>query len=109
MHFFSLVLLLTGLVLSPQNVWASKVSDLIRCLGQEELALHQQKLGGPLYQLNQEMIVLFAGNNELTLKEGLFEQICQNKDFSASVALLDRKSTRLNSSHSDRSRMPSSA
>ena len=44
------------------------ISDLIRCLGQEELSLHQQKLTA-LYRLNQELIVLFAGNNELLLKE----------------------------------------
>ena len=44
----------------------------------------------------------FAGNEVVPLKE-LEKQRAKEK------ALLDRKSTRLNSSHSDRSRMPSSA
>ncbi len=90
MYFLSFIFLIVSFILRPQNVEAAQVSDLIRCLGQEELALHKQKLAGPLYQLNQELIVLFAGNNELILKDGLYEQICQNKDFSPSVALLEK-------------------
>ncbi|MEK6626253.1 MAG: hypothetical protein AABY86_14880 [Bdellovibrionota bacterium] len=86
------LIIATSLFVSPRTSAAGRISDLIRCLGQEELSLHQQKLTGPLYQLNQELIVLFAGNNELLLKEGLFEQICKNidgdKDFSPSVTLL---------------------
>jgi hypothetical protein len=35
--------------------------------------------------------------------------IKQKKEIEKNIDLLDRKSTRLNSSHSDRSRMPSSA
>ena len=37
------------------------------------------------------------------------EPFLQNGEQITSEAILDRKSTRLNSSHSDRSRMPSSA
>ncbi|HAZ14282.1 MAG: hypothetical protein A2X86_18830 [Bdellovibrionales bacterium GWA2_49_15] len=85
------ILGLLGLLAASSSVSAAgRVSDLIRCLGQEELALHKEKVTGPLYQLNQELIVLFAGNNELMLKEGFFEEICHNKDFGPSVALLEK-------------------
>ncbi|MBI2520644.1 MAG: hypothetical protein HYV97_09510 [Bdellovibrio sp.] len=89
MYFWPLLLFIAqSLMFCPKVIAAERVSDLIRCLGQEELALHKKKLDGPIYQLNQELIVLFAGNNELILKDGFYEEICQHKDFPPSVALL---------------------
>ena len=43
------------------------------------------------------------------LLQGLTLSVCQGKDMHLESVRPDRKSTRLNSSHSDRSRMPSSA
>ena len=67
---------------------AAKISRLIRCLGKEELQVHLHKSNGPLYLLNQEIINLIAGGNDITLKEKHYLEICQNKFFSPSVAFL---------------------
>ena len=63
------------------------------------------------YAANRDVISLFSGAMGLDIglgKAGLNVAIGQDFD-AACVKTIDRKSTRLNSSHTDSSRMPSSS
>lgn len=50
---------------------------LIHCLGQEELEFHKTKEGGPVYELNRQLISEFASFRKLKLKPKHLKQICQ--------------------------------
>jgi hypothetical protein len=43
-------------------------NEILQCLGKEETLLHQKKVRGPIFQLNQNLIGLFSTNSELTLE-----------------------------------------
>jgi hypothetical protein len=57
-------------------------------LGQEELLIHQNEVIGPIQKLNRQFVSNFAGFSNITIKKTYLDKICNNKDYSASVALL---------------------
>lgn len=61
---------------------------LLECLGQEELILHKNHVTGPNYRLNQFLIEELAAASDIQLKENYVNLVCNEKDFSPSVALL---------------------
>ncbi len=62
--------------------------DILKCLGTEELILHQKKLTGPLYSLNQKFINEMSSWAQINIKTAQLANICKNNQFSPSVNLL---------------------
>ena len=75
-----------GMILFP--VEKSYGFDILKCLGTEELILHQKKLTGPLYHLNQEFINELSSWGKVNIKKDQLDLICTSKKFSPSVNLL---------------------
>jgi hypothetical protein len=75
-----------GMILFP--VQKSYGLDILKCLGAEELILHQKKLTGPLYLLNQQFISELSSWGKIRIKKDELYLICTSKDFSPSVNLL---------------------
>ena len=66
-----------------------QASPLLQCLAREEEQIHQQKVKGPIVELNQEMLALFATIRQLRLKPPYRKQICQpSSAFTPSLGLL---------------------
>jgi hypothetical protein len=65
-------------------------NEILKCLGKEETLLHQNKVQGPIYQLNQNLIGLFSTNSELNLDSNILQESCRaNKSkLGTSVILL---------------------
>jgi hypothetical protein len=72
----------------PFHCFAKKDNALLKCLGIEELKIHRAKSEGPLYRLNQLLINKLASFNNLILREAYYQEICKNKNFSPSLALI---------------------
>ena len=66
----------------------SKRADLLYCLGQEELSLHNKKRTGPHYFLNQHFINEAASSGEFKLKKKYYHEICVVREYPPSVGLL---------------------
>jgi hypothetical protein len=63
--------------------------EFLKCLAQEELQFHKQKVGGAYYKLNQKLISeLIQMTKTLTLKEKYQEQICNAPKKLVSLTLL---------------------
>lgn len=84
------ILLLLSLISGAQAAGTEDEDSgkLLKCLGQAELRIHQQKLAGAIYQLNQELVNEVASWDKIQLKKRYVNQICEVKDFSPSVELL---------------------
>ena len=67
---------------------AEKLNPLLVCLGNEEILIHKNKVKGPVYRLNQMLINALAGSNNVFIKQTSLNYVCNNKEFSPSVALL---------------------
>ena len=66
-----------------------QVPPLLQCLAREEEQIHHQKVKGPIVELNQEMLALFATTRQLRLKPLYRKQICQSSsEFTPSLGLL---------------------
>lgn len=63
-------------------------SDLLKCLGREELVIHKMKMTGPIYKLNQLFITELSSWGGIQLKSSQIEKICANDDFTPSVNLM---------------------
>jgi hypothetical protein len=72
--------------LIPQS-WA-KNSTLIHCLAKEETHMHRNKLGGPLYQLNQTLINELTGLGDFDFVSPYKEMVCGKNEFPPSVAFI---------------------
>lgn len=71
-----LVFLLT-LYLFPQNGYTD-ISPLVKCLAIEEQNFHDQKLTGPMYKLNQDLINLLAIENKLEFTDHITKLVCNS-------------------------------
>jgi len=65
-------------------------NELLECLGKEETLLHQKKVQGPIYQLNQNLIGLFSTHSELKVESNILRESCENSNskLGTSVILL---------------------
>lgn len=89
----SLILLIVNIffishLFGDMNRLQVKVNPLMKCLGDEEKKLYQNKDQGPLYYLNKELIGLFVLFSDVELKENYFNEVCSNKHQSTSHELL---------------------
>ncbi len=66
----------------------SAPSEILTCLGKEELQLHKSKNTGPVYNLNQTLVNQIATIPNLVISAENTREVCQNKDFGPSLALL---------------------
>ena len=82
-----LTLALCTISYSP-SLFSKNINPLIKCLGLEELAIHNKKVFGPVYKLNQLFINELATLYGLRIKEEALNKVCRNKSFSPSVNLL---------------------
>lgn len=65
------------------------VTELVRCLAMEEQEYHLKKTMGAGYFLNQEILLLLAGSDELVLKPEFLPTICQDKNIGPSARFLE--------------------
>ena len=63
-------------------------SEILVCLGDEELKLHKSKNMGPIYNLNQTLVNQIATIPNLVVSRKNTLEICHNKDFGPSLSLL---------------------
>jgi hypothetical protein len=68
-----------------QNIQAN---ELLKCLGKEELKIHQKKSTGPIYQLNQTFTNAVAAASEIDIKKKYLDKICKSKQNSTSVSFI---------------------
>lgn len=83
----NLLLLITILWL-PIALAKDDKTNLLHCLGKEELSLHSSKRTGPQYSLNQKFINEASSAGEFKLKEKYFKEICIVREFPPSIGLL---------------------
>lgn len=89
--------LLLPLVLFFTTV-AHAANPLLLCLGSEEKRLHQEKITGPIYDLNQRITAEMIQIPSVSVSSDDFKAICSSKAASASWKLLElslRKGKRL--------------
>jgi hypothetical protein len=79
--FLTLILLL--------STEAPASTSLLRCLGNEEKRLHQEKNTGPLYDLNQRMTAEMVQIPDVTINSVDHKIVCSEKTFSQSWKLLE--------------------
>lgn len=70
------------------SVRERRPNEIIHCLAQEELIIHQRKFGGALYRLNQTLINELVSWNDIHLRPEYIKEVCQGRPFSPSVNLL---------------------
>lgn len=66
-------------ILFSSTCFASQ-SELLKCLGQEEKYIHNQKIGGAFFELNQSMIsfvVMFPSDTEIHAEK--LKEVCEEK------------------------------
>lgn len=83
---FILLSLIIGTLFVPAH--QAQSSDLLKCLGAEELILHKKKLTGPLYYLNQHFINELSSWGHIRMKKEILNDVCTGDEFSPSVNLL---------------------
>jgi hypothetical protein len=82
-------LYLTFILLSVLSIpRLEAASDLLKCLGREELVIHKMKMTGPVYKLNQLFITELSSWGGIQMKRSRIEKICANDDFTPSVNLM---------------------
>lgn len=82
--FLILILLFPSLAFGARK----PVNAILKCLGEEEKQLHKHHSTGPLYNLNQKLIASLIRANDVPVKSFYVKQICDNKVFAPSVAML---------------------
>lgn len=83
-HVFSIAIL--SFTISSKVLAQTHILD---CLGQEELRLHKEKKGGPIYFLNRNIINSFAElGRKVNIKSKYLNLICYQKNISPSLELL---------------------
>ncbi len=73
-------------------LWAgpSSIEAVVKCLGREESRIHKNRLGGPVYELNQRLISELVMFNKIELVPAMAKDICKNEDKTfGSVKLLE--------------------
>lgn len=70
------------------SVVPQRSNQLIYCLAQEELIIHEKKFGGALYRLNQTLINELVSWNDIHLLPNYTNRVCQDRPFSPSINLL---------------------
>ncbi|MBF0360099.1 MAG: hypothetical protein HQK49_03770 [Oligoflexia bacterium] len=65
-----------------------KDTNIIKCLAQEESIIHKNKVNGPIYSLNKELLNELVIDESISVKEKYLKEICSFKEFSPSVFLL---------------------
>lgn len=63
-------------------------NELLICLAKEEESLHKKKSQSALYHLNQIFINEIASANDIAINKKYLPEVCQNKEYSPSVAFL---------------------
>ena len=66
--------------------FGAQVNPVVYCLGQEEKTLHDHKLRGALYRLNQDLIEAYLNTNTLPIKKENINEICDNPTYSPSLS-----------------------
>jgi hypothetical protein len=92
-HIYNLLfktILLSLVFLSNTSLKAEKVqiNPILKCLAIEEQEIYKVALTGPIYYLNQELINLWTVAPEVKIKQKYISKICNNQNFSTSLALL---------------------
>lgn len=65
--------------------------EILKCLGKEEQFIHENKIGGAFYKLNQELISNFILlPQEISLNDQLYKSICNRKINFPSFKLLEK-------------------
>ena len=62
-----------------QEALAALPTTLLQCLGKEEQIIHQNKIEGPIYYLNQAFILELTALDQLPLKKEKLEEILDSK------------------------------
>ena len=78
----------TLLLLSTTNLYAES-SSILRCLGIEEARLHEQKVTGPIFNLNQRLISELIQIPGVRINQVDLRKICSGKDHE-SLKLLEQ-------------------
>ena len=78
----------TLLLLSTTNLYAA-TPGILRCLGIEEARLHEQKLTGPIFNLNQRLISELIQIPGVTIHQVDLRRICSGNDHE-SLKLLEQ-------------------
>lgn len=65
-----------------------RAENILHCLAREEEKIHQDKMDGPLYWLNQYLVSQLAGLTGVKLQKNFYDEICNDHD-SASLKLLE--------------------
>jgi len=72
----NIFILLTIIIYSSKSF--STLPRIVQCLAQEESLLHEKKIRGPSYKLNQDTVNLLAIENKLTFKKAIIEKVCKS-------------------------------
>lgn len=84
--YFSIMPFLSLLLSLPAH--AQQHRDILVCLGQEELFFHENKITGPLYNLNQIFINELSAIKNVRVTEIDLDTICQSGRGNVSLSLL---------------------
>ena len=82
------LLLILCLLLSLNAIAARKSNGALLCLAKEEEAYHKKRYTGPLYTLNQKLILNLAEIDHVTFMPGVIDRICSSRKISPSYKLL---------------------
>ncbi|MBF0300113.1 MAG: hypothetical protein HQK51_15435 [Oligoflexia bacterium] len=63
-------------------------TNIVKCLAKEENIIHKNKVNGPIYALNKELLNELVIDETISIKEIYLKKICAFKEFSPSVLLL---------------------
>jgi Mor family transcriptional regulator len=71
--------LLMLILISPGTTFAVREQSLLKCLGEEEKALHLKKDLGPTYDLNQKLISEVIQIPKVKIQDSILSSICRSK------------------------------
>ncbi|MCP4911529.1 MAG: hypothetical protein GY909_00310 [Oligoflexia bacterium] len=85
MHYRLLFIkFLLSILITHSSIHASNF-NLLHCLGREEAMIHKNKLGGPVYNLNQTLINNLASLGSIYLSKDQYMLVCGRRGASPSV------------------------
>jgi len=72
-------------------VFASTHQTMSKCLGLEEYFIFKNKIKGPIYKINQDLIAFISSKPDLILSDKIYNEICSNisKTNSPSLNILE--------------------